>query len=125
MPDVTVSRQMVGSAAECAVVEYITNLGWQILDRNARVGHYEIDIIARDGPILVIIEVRYRGDRSLTSGFGSLSATKRLRVRRAGERLWHSRFRHDSRIERMRFDAASVHFGAEGTAVVEYALAAF
>lgn len=116
---------MVGSAAECAVVEYVTRKGWQVVDRNVRAGHYEIDIIARDGPTLVIIEVRCRGGRSLTSGFGSLSPTKRIRVRRAGERLWHSRYRHDTSIDRMRFDAASVHFDTNGAATVEYAQAAF
>jgi putative endonuclease len=119
------SRQVVGTAAEDAVVRYVDTLGWRLLNRNVRVGHYEIDILAQDGRTLVIIEVRHRGERSLTSGFGSLSATKRIRVRRAGERLWHSRFRYDSTIDRMRFDAASVHFDASGHPEIEYALAAF
>ena len=50
---------------------------------------------------------------------------QRIRVRRAGERLWHSRYRHDTSIDRMRFDAASVHFDTNGAATVEYAQAAF
>ena len=73
----------------------------------------------------MIIEVRFRGEGALTSGFGSLSPTKRIRVRRAGERLWHAKYRYDSTIDRVRFDAASVHFDATGTPSVEYARAAF
>jgi len=99
--------------------------GWVVLERNVRLGHYEIDVVARDGRVLVVIEVRYRGEGSLTSGFGSLSPTKRIRVRRAGERLWHARYRLDATVDRMRFDAASVHFDTEGRARVEYAKAAF
>lgn len=119
------SKQLVGRAAEHAVVEYLTRLGWPIVARNIRAGPYEIDIVARDGRTVVVVEVRSRGDRALTSGFGSLSPTKRLRVRRAGERLWHAHYRHDMTIERMRFDAASVHFDVQGRAIVEYAVAAF
>ena len=75
-------------------------MGWQVVDRNIHAGHYEIDIIAKDGRTLVIIEVRFRGEGALTSGFGSLSPTKRIRVRRAGERLWHAKYRYDSTIDR-------------------------
>jgi putative endonuclease len=118
-------RQNLGAAAERAVVEYLTRLGWQILDRNIRAGRYELDIVARDGATVVVVEVRCRGPGSITTGFGSLSPTKRIRVRRAGERLWHSKYRHDATVERMRFDAASVHFDDEGRARVEYAIAAY
>ncbi len=61
----------------------------------------------------------------MVSGFGSLSPTKRLRVRRAGERLWHAKYRHDPTLNRMRFDAASVHFDEQGYASVDYAIAAY
>lgn len=118
-------RQLVGGAAELAVVEYLAQLGWEVIERNHRVGPYELDIVARDGCTLVVIEVRTRGARSLTTGFGSLSHAKRQRVRRAGERLWHERYRLDPSIERMRFDAASVHFDNAGRPTIEYAVAAF
>jgi Holliday junction resolvase-like predicted endonuclease len=88
-------------------------------------GHYEIDIVAREATTLVVIEVRFRGTNSLTSGFGSLSTRKRRFVRFAGERLWQSRYRHDQSLERVRFDAASVQLGENGTFAVEYSRAAF
>ena len=125
MVNASISRSQIGALAEKFVVEHITSLGWRFLERNVRVGHYEIDILAKDGRTLVIVEVRHRGGGSLTSGFGSLTAGKQTRVRRAGERLWHSRFRHDPTVDHMRFDAASVHFGPDGQASIEYAMAAF
>ena len=90
-----------------------------------RLGHYEIDIVARDGRTLVIIEVRFRGPGSLTSGFGSLSVSKRRRVRFAGERLWHSQYRHDTTLDHVRFDAASVQLDHTGKTCIEYSMAAF
>lgn len=80
--------------------------------------------MARRGPLIAVVEVRTRGAGALTRAFGSLDAAKRQRVRRAGERLWQRRYRHDASVERMRFDAASVTF-VDGVARVEYVAAAF
>ena len=38
-----------GAAAEETAARYLAGLGYTILHRNVRVGHCEIDIIARDG----------------------------------------------------------------------------
>jgi putative endonuclease len=91
---------------------------------NLRVGHLELDVVARQGPLVVVVEVRTRGAGAWTTGLGSIDAGKRLRIRRAGERLWQRRYRADASVERMRFDAASVTFQA-GEAEVEYVEAAF
>jgi Holliday junction resolvase-like predicted endonuclease len=72
----------------------------------------------------VVVEVRSRGQGALTHAFGSFDSAKRMRVRRAGERLWQRRYRDDPSAERLRFDAASVTF-VDGRAQVEYAVAAF
>ncbi len=117
-------KQYVGRVAEEVVANYLRRVGCEVLATNLHVGRAELDIVAREGPVVLIVEVRTRGPRSWTTGFESISPAKRLRVRRAGERLWRTRFRSDPTIERMRFDAASVTFGA-GRPLVEYARAAF
>lgn len=71
-----------------------------------------------------MVEVRTRGAGAWTSGFGSIGAQKRSRIRRAGERLWQRRYRRDSSVERLRFDAASVNLDVEPP-VIEYVIAAF
>jgi Holliday junction resolvase-like predicted endonuclease len=72
-----------------------------------------------------VVEVRTRGETAWTTGFGSIGSVKRQRIRRAGERLWQRRYKHDASVNRLRFDAASVTFTMQGSAIVEYAEAAF
>ena len=41
-------------------VKYLLAKGYQVLARNWRFGHKEIDIIAADGRTIVFVEVKYR-----------------------------------------------------------------
>lgn len=50
----------LGKRGEDLAVEYLTKLGYQILERNWRSGHKEIDIIAMKGDTLVAVEVKTR-----------------------------------------------------------------
>ncbi len=115
----------LGAKAESAVAEYLTLRGAAIVARNLRVGRLELDIVARDGPVVLVVEVRTRGPTSWTRALGSLDWQKRQRVRRAGERLWRMRYRSDASVDRMRFDAASVSFDRDGQALINYVKAAF
>lgn len=105
-------------------MDYLSARGFEIVATNLRLGRLELDVVARDGRVVVVVEVRTRGQGAWTTGLGSIGAKKRLRVRRAGERLWRDRYKHDASVDRMRFDVASVSF-ENGTAVVEYVVAAF
>jgi len=49
-----------GRKAEQAAREYLQNIGYQIIESNWRLYHLEVDIIARDGNFLVIVEVKAR-----------------------------------------------------------------
>ncbi len=117
-------RQTIAATAEEAVAAFLVQRGFAIVGRNLRVGRLELDVVARCGPLIVVVEVRHRGSGAWTSGFGSIDRAKRQRVRRAGERLWQRRYRNDPSVERLRFDAASVSF-VNRQPVVEYAEAAF
>ncbi|HEU5075583.1 MAG TPA: YraN family protein, partial [Polyangiaceae bacterium] len=109
---------------EAAVVRYLEDEGYQIVGTNLRLGHLELDIVARRDSTIAVVEVRTRGTGAWTTAFGSMDAKKRLRIRRAGERLWQRRYRNDPSVERLRFDAAAVTFEA-GEPRVEYVVAAF
>jgi putative endonuclease len=117
-------RQELGSQAEACVLAYLRQLGLQIVATNLRIGSLELDIVARQGPLVIVVEVRTRSSAALSTAFGSIDRAKRLRIRRAGERLWQRRYKHDASVERMRFDAASVHF-ERGEPRIEYVRAAF
>ena len=98
--------------------------GFQIVAVNLRLSYLEIDVVARRGDLVVVVEVRSRGSGAWTSGFGSLDGKKRYRIRLAGQRLWQRRYRHDLSVKRLRYDAASVVFGPDGP-IIEYVEAAF
>jgi putative endonuclease len=113
------------AAAERAVSEYLQARGYEIVAANLHIGHLELDLVARKGSVVAVVEVRTRGPRAWTTGLGSMGPLKRQRIRRAGERLWQRRYRNDDSVDRMRFDAASVRFDARGVSYVEYVVAAF
>jgi putative endonuclease len=96
-----------------------------ILGRNVRVGRLEVDILARQGPVVAVVEVRSRGEGAWVGAFSSVDWKKRARLRAAGRALWRRHFLRDPSVERMRFDVASVSFDATGAASVEIARAVF
>ena len=53
-------KKETGNKGEEIAVQYLQSLGYKILERNWRIRHYELDIIARDGNELVIVEVKAR-----------------------------------------------------------------
>ena len=48
----------LGKAGEAIAVAHLESKGYRILERNWRLGHEEIDIIARDGNFIVVVEVK-------------------------------------------------------------------
>ena len=70
-----------GRAGEEAAARYLESIGFRILRRTARGPGGEIDIMARDGPVLVFVEVKARGGRTFGSALGAVDARKRARIR--------------------------------------------
>jgi putative endonuclease len=55
----------IGQKGEQIAADFLLNKGYNIIARNWRYQKKEIDIIARDGNILVIVEVKTRSSASL------------------------------------------------------------
>lgn len=55
-----VSTRELGDIAEKLAKEHLVKLGYKIADTNWYHGHLELDIVARDGEELVIVEVKAR-----------------------------------------------------------------
>lgn len=121
----TSSKKARGDRAERAAADWLVAQGFELLATNLRVGRFEIDLVLRDGPVIICVEVRTRGPGSWTGALRSIDAKKRARLRAAGERLWLERFARDASIERLRFDAAAVELLLDGSARVEHIKAAF
>lgn len=114
-------KKDLGDRAENLVAEWLESQGIEVLARNVRLSYLEIDIVARDADLALVVEVRARGAGAWTSGFSSITGEKRLRLKRASERLWNRRFKRDPNITRLRIDVASVQLLSDGRIILEYA----
>ncbi|TMR21000.1 YraN family protein [Nonomuraea turkmeniaca] len=66
----------LGKQGEQIAVIYLEAKGMKILERNWRCRYGEIDIIAEDGPTLVVVEVKTRSSRSHGTALESVNPAK-------------------------------------------------
>ena len=92
-----------GRHAEEIAASFLQLKGIHILARNRRAGGGEIDLIAREGPTLVFVEVRMRAVGAWVSPAASIDQRKRARLRACARALAkEEQFRWPGR--EMRFD---------------------
>jgi putative endonuclease len=113
------SRHEIGARAELAVADFLFARGFVVLARNVRLGSLELDVVARRGDLVVVVEARTRGPGSMTRALESVSHSKRVRLRRAVARLWRESLRRMPGVDRVRIDVAAVTFTGRG-ASIEY-----
>ena len=75
-------RTALGKLGEDLACEELRRRGYAILDRRFRTRCGELDIIARDGAVLVFVEVRARSGGSFGNPFDSVTWQKRHRLSR-------------------------------------------
>lgn len=111
----------LGKWGEQLIVDRLLMDGYTIMERNFRVGHLEIDIIASRDDDIVFVEVKTRRN-SYENPLDAMTPTKIAQLCRAAESYIRSR-----RIELIpRFDVAAViGDGHDETAEVEYIPNAF
>ena len=101
------NRAERGRAGEDAAVALLQAEGYRIVGRNVRVPGGEIDVIARDGDVVVFVEVKARASHAFGSAAGAVDARKRARLRAAaGDWLQIAAPR-----ARARFDVVTVEYG--------------
>jgi len=84
-------RQESGQRAEELAAGFLRQRGLTILMRNYRCRVGELDIVARDGDVLVVAEVRTRSGDSYGGAAASVDRRKQLRLTRAAGRLLQQR----------------------------------
>lgn len=114
-----------GIAAEESALAFLIGRGFEILGVNVRVGRYEIDVLARDGDALVIVEVRIRSAGAMVKPLDTVNARKQSRLRTAATLLWRRRFANDPRFNRARFDCVALTRHGDGETRIEHVRAAF
>ena len=101
--------QLRGSRAESAAMSELVSAGLVLVARNFRTRQGEIDLVMRDGVVLVFVEVRYRGRTSFVDGIASIDAGKRKRLIAAARQFVQEH--PEWRLSPQRFDAVSMGQG--------------
>ena len=99
-------RQIVGRRAEDVAVEFLRSQGHEILFRNYRRRLGELDIVARLGAELIIVEVRSRASDRFGGAAASVDRRKQQRLIRTASLLLQSH--RDLARCRARFDVIVV-----------------
>lgn len=99
------------------MADYLVARGFLIVARNMRLGALELDIVAKRGPLVAIVEVRTRGASSWEGPLASIGARKRMLLLRATERLWRGKLKAMRDVQRVRIDVAAVEFDQDGQRV--------
>jgi putative endonuclease len=89
-----------GKKGEMLAVAFLENLGWQVLEKNWRHKRSEIDIIAREGEILVFVEVKAKSYTAFGEPEASVDDRKAAKIMEGAEEYifstdWHGDIRFD------------------------------
>lgn len=76
----TLARQQLGKSGEDLAVEELESRGYAILARRYRTARGEIDIVARDGEILVFVEVKARASAEFGTAAEAVTRSKQRRL---------------------------------------------
>jgi len=77
-------RKALGDFGERLAAQHLVDLGLVLLDRNWRCNDGEIDIVALDGDVVVVCEVKTRTSARYGSPFEAITRNKASRLHRLG-----------------------------------------
>jgi putative endonuclease len=103
-----------GADGETLACQWLEAKGFRILHRNWRHGHDEIDIVARDGRFLVVVEVKTRGSARWGDPELAVGPTKQRNLMRAADELLHT----TAEDLELRFDVISITHTPSGPEVL-------
>lgn len=101
----------LGQQGEDLAARALKRAGYTLLERNAHLGRYEIDIIAREGDTVAFVEVKTRRLDDIASPEANVTSAKQLHLSRAAK-IYISRM--DDAETYYRFDVMSVLIPEEG-----------
>ena len=111
-----------GLWGEDIAAEFLEKKGYRILDKHFFFQHAEIDLVARDGPYLVFVEVKTRSSAQYGLPEEALSERKKRYLRKAAEGYLYLNQLHN---QDCRFDVVTVNFLPDGTTSLNHYLNAF
>jgi putative endonuclease len=113
------ARSAMGRYGETLAARRLAETGLTVLERNWRSGRAgEIDIVARDGDVLVVCEVKTRREGPFEQPMAAVTPQKAERLRNLAERWIQTH--GGAPPGGVRIDVVGVLLPARGAAVVEH-----
>jgi putative endonuclease len=116
------SRRSLGQNGEKIAAAFLQRRGYMILVRNYRRRVGEIDIIAREGEVLVFIEVKTRASGTCGSPAAAVTPRKQRQISRTAQYYLAEQNLFDAPA---RFDVVTVVFGKDQQSEIELIANAF
>ena len=111
-------NSVLGRYGEEVAARFLTERrGMTLLDRNWRCPDGEIDLVLRDGPVLVVCEVKTRTSLAYGTPHEAITDEKLARLKRLGE-LWAAE--RGVRPDGTRIDLVAVLRPRRGPAIVDH-----
>jgi putative endonuclease len=115
------AKDALGRYGEEVAARYLAETGLEVLGRNWRCPVGEIDLIAREGGVLVVCEVKTRRDDTYGGPFAAITPAKLQRLRRLAAAWLDAAAPDTPRPREIRVDVLGVWAGAgKGPARVEH-----
>ena len=100
------NKRKIGTEYEELAAQWLSEHGFQILERNYRCRVGEIDLIARDGRYLVFVEVKYRADGKAGDPLEAVNWQKQKKICQTA--VWYCREKQLPENMPCRFDVVSI-----------------
>ena len=110
-------RSALGAYGEALAARHLTEQGMVLLDRNWRSDLGEVDLVLRDGRVLVVCEVKTRSSLAYGSPIEGVTEQKAARLRRLAAR-WLAD--HEVRAPDVRIDLVGVLVPASGDVEIDH-----
>ncbi|HSU17976.1 YraN family protein [Longimicrobium sp.] len=107
----------MGDRGERMAAEHLERAGWTVLARNFRVGHREVDLVARRGEVVAFVEVKTRAGLGYGHPLEAITAKKRREIQFVAQ-MWVDR--HGREGDSYRYDAIAVLLPTGGEPRIEH-----
>ena len=111
------SRRALGTYGERIAARHLVDAGMTLLDRNWRCSEGEIDLVLRDGDVLVACEVKTRSGDSCGSPHEAVDDDKLARLH---ELVWRWAEEHEVRPGEVRVDLVAIIRPRRGPSLVDH-----
>ncbi|WP_407318313.1 YraN family protein [Isoptericola halotolerans] len=111
------AKDAVGRYGERVATRYLSDRGYEVLDRNWRGTRGELDLVARRGGTLVVVEVKTRRGEAFGHPAEAVTRAKLARIRRLTGEWLHT---HAVPRREVRIDVVAVVVPRSGAARVEH-----